>query len=1459
MTRSRAALALLAALLAAALPAAALPAAAEGPITGAVRDGEGKPIAGARVVLSEPVAPWREMAANLAGEVAAPVATGRTDAEGRFDLAAPAGLWRLEATAPGHWPWRGEVAHDGGALEHAPLDLAPDPGLELTVTDAAGRLIAGARVVRQYGGGGAAWRAATGEDGIARLPRAPKQRRLEVGAVAPGFAPARLEVAAGEVSASLRLVPGEAWTIEVRDRLGRPVPGALISTAGTGLALAATGGDGLAEVRLPVAEEVRLLVDSAAGHAAVTVTPPRGAAGRGGSAGGAAGASGDAEATGDGGRRAPSGTAGGGPGGEGRDAADRPGDDHDDEPPGDGEPGDPGAPGDSAPADSGPADPRGAGSGPADPRGADSGPVEPRRIVVSVGPEATLPGRVLAEPERLPLAGAHVWVRSRPDLRATTDARGTFTLPLDPHAPRGTLIVLADAPGHRQEWRQVEAAAEEAVLVLAPQATVSGRVVDAAGEPVAGARLVASSQAGWAGRRPPATDRAVSAADGGFRLSRLDPATVHRLLVEHPRFATAELDLAAPPAGGAREGLEVVLDRGTRAFGVVFGADGAPLAGATAELRPMRGSDSPFRVRSLGRDEPSAPSAASDADGRFVIEHVVPGRFDLHVTAPGHAPLEVPGVEVPEPPEDGDLGSVSLQPGAEIAGRVVDLDGKPLAAVEVKATERNMFAWRSDDGVAATTGADGRFVLRDLAPGTRLDLVLTAPGFVLETVSGVVAPPEQPLLVELTRAATVAGRVVDGFGAGIARARVVVKSVATDLPRLTGGPTSASATAGEDGRFVVEGATPGTMELVAGADDFQTSEPLVLELTSGERREGLRLVLARGGSLVGRVTGPGGEPVADATILATPTAQAGSPFQAAPRHHAQSDHEGRYRIGGLPPGEVQVRAQHPEYAGPVREATIGAGEARLDLELGRGIEVSGRVVDDAGAPVAGAEVSLVADSLLGFQQPVRSGDDGSFRLTGVEPGTWRLAATKDGLAQVDPELRLDVGGPLFDVEVRMTAGGAIVGQVRGLELAELSRLRLFAISQTRGGLPRTGSVDFEGGYRVEGTGPGTWRVMAVFGESEGMASGEVELAPGQQEARLDLDFAGDLVLSGRVTLGGEPLAGAQVGATGGEPAGFGVAHTAADGSFRIGRLGPGHYELMVNAMAEGLVHREEIDLHDHREVRIELEAREVAGRVVDAETGAPVPGAEVRLAPAWAEMLGGSRTRSGDPDGAFRLRRVAAGEYRLRVEKEGYATVSMPLTVGPAGGVDRLEVALTTAAGVLLEVTSASGMPPQRVMVAVLDPAAAAPPADQLTSGAVAGGTFSPGEAGRVRLAALAPGRWRVLVTAPGAAVTAVELTAPGPPVPVLLAAEAAIDVTVRPLADTAGARVRLLAADGRPLLVPSMIAGVQAAWPLPFGRVRLTNVPAGAWTVEVTTADERVWTRPVTAVAGAVVDVVFE
>jgi hypothetical protein len=169
------------------------------------------------------------------------------------------------------------------------------------------------------------------------------------------------------------------------------------------------------------------------------------------------------------------------------------------------------------------------------------------------------------------------------------------------------------------------------------------------------------------------------------------------------------------------------------------------------------------------------------------------------------------------------------------------------------------------------------------------------------------------------------------------------------------------------------------------------------------------------------------------------------------------------------------------------------------------------------------------------------------------------------------------------------------------------------------------------------------------------------------------------------------------------------------------------------------------------------------------------------------------------------------------------------------------------------------GSTPARVMVAALPSGSPAPPADRLSSPAAGGGFFAPGEAGRVHLSGLAAGRWRVHVAAPGWAAAAVDLAAPGPPVPVILAPEAEVAVHVPELSQSPDAgRVRLLAASGEPLLVAGFGA-IHSAWPLRLGRVHLVNVPAGAWTVEVTTVDERVWTRPVTALAGALVEVVIE
>jgi hypothetical protein len=76
-----------------------------------------------------------------------------------------------------------------------------------------------------------------------------------------------------------------------------------------------------------------------------------------------------------------------------------------------------------------------------------------------------------------------------------------------------------------------------------------------------------------------------------------------------------------------------------------------------------------------------------------------------------------------------------------------------------------------------------------------------------------------------------------------------------------------------------------------------------------------------------------------------------------------------------------------------------------------------------------------------------------------------------------------------------------------------------------------------------------------------------------------------------------------------------------------------------------------------------LEAQGIRGTVVDGETGEPVAVAMVVLLDDAGERAARFVT---DPNGAFHFRSVAAGRYRVRIERIGYRDyTSDAIDVGP--------------------------------------------------------------------------------------------------------------------------------------------------------------------------------------------------
>ena len=709
----------------------------------------------------------------------------------------------------------------------------------------------------------------------------------------------------------------------------------------------------------------------------------------------------------------------------------------------------------------------------------------------------------------------------------------------------------------------------------------------------------------------------------------------------------------------------------------------------------------------------------------------------------------------------------------------------------------------------------------------------------------------------LAPAARVTGRVVDAEGEPVAGADVSLSKEGTRMviggSALPGAPVGSAATDAE-GRFTIDGLEAGAMTLEVTARGFLPAQRAGIQVREGEEAAGIEVVLDRGAVVSGRVLDASGLAVDGARLSVVEQGAAG-PMRFG-RGLVISGGDGSYRLEGVEPGQRSVAAEHEDYPRAVRDLEVRPGDNRLDIRLGRGVEVEGLVLDVAGRPVEGAAVELVAAGSFRGGSQATSDAAGAFRFVGVAPGAYRLQGRKPGFATASLPEEVQVGAlPVGGLELRLDAGGAIRGRLVGLTPEEISRARVLALPGTGGSGVRldlaAGRVDYTGEYRIEPLAPGDWTVIAEVSDGGRRAQGRATLAPGTSEAVLDLEFGGGLTLSGRVVKSGAAVPGAMVFARGQDVTASGSSTTTADGAFRIEGLEAGTYELSVAQLESGLSHDETVTLDGDREVTIELPTTRVAGTVVDAADGSPVAGAVVALEPVAPATTGGrifGRGATTDDAGAFAMNDVGDGEHRVTARKDGYEPAEA--TVRVAGDdVEGVRLQLAPSAGLIVEVRGALGAPPAEVQAALLDAGGRA----------VLAGRYETGENGRVRFTSAPAGRFRLLLS-DGSAAAALDVTVPGPPLGVALSPTAELAVTVPALAEArVPATLTITGADGQPLRTLGGFGGVQSEWRSGDGRFVVRGVPAGAWRLTVTTTDARVFQGSATTGPGGRVEVGLE
>jgi len=162
------------------------------------------------------------------------------------------------------------------------------------------------------------------------------------------------------------------------------------------------------------------------------------------------------------------------------------------------------------------------------------------------------------------------------------------------------------------------------------------------------------------------------------------------------------------------------------------------------------------------------------------------------------------------------------------------------------------------------------------------------------------------------------------------------------------------------------------------------------------------------GAVEGVVKRQSGEPISGVTV--TLTTGSASLAEAAGRRMETTDGEGRFSFRSLPQGRYSITVRRDGYlfrrslSGTLDsgEVVVGPGPSltTVAFSLMQGGVISGRILDSAGRPTAGAQVTAArvfyqdGRPVLGPARSITADDRGDYRLFWLEPGEYLVLAEK---------------------------------------------------------------------------------------------------------------------------------------------------------------------------------------------------------------------------------------------------------------------------------------------------------------------------------------------------------------------------------------------------------------------------------------------------------------------------------
>lgn len=613
------------------------------------------------------------------------------------------------------------------------------------------------------------------------------------------------------------------------------------------------------------------------------------------------------------------------------------------------------------------------------------------------------------------------------------------------------------------------------------------------------------------------------------------------------------------------------LPQGVR--GRVLLPTGAPAADVTVMLLESSVGD-PLQIflkNRTGQVSPPLSTAATAADGTFALGLRKPDQaVDLRVVTDAYPEFSQQPIKL-RSEEWYDAGDIRLEQGLVVTGRVLDaatkggIGGATVYLASSHQSHARVATPGRERGTVAQSDPTGFFQFTNAPRLGLVNMVVEAPGYATASLLNQQLKPDAPsdFAVELEPGQPITGVVVDQRGRPVPGAKVVANALSTKAPQTD------SVAADEDGRFAFPSLRTGPYQLIATASQF--AEVRIPMAMTGED---VKIVMATRGSIKLQVLTANQRPVKAYRIslkrsFPNNPMGIGNVIDFPDRNVSPADYPPEFGgdwavVSGLPAGTFRVQILEQNHAKTLSpEFTIaegGSDPVEVTAVLTLGASITGTVIDDRGAPVAGATVT--SDMNAGFaadtgifemfrsmlpekhtSRQTRTDGQGRFRLNQLSFADYMVRVSHpDYCEAVSINLTLSQEGQVVDAGVVQLSRGAIVEGMTLLEGRAVGQVKVVvSLPMTAENLPpaalpgaapgaaptataKPGQPertmfsantlsDGEGRYRLlKRVPPGTYKITASrqsadnpFGALLDMKQTEQQLviAPGQERAEVN--------------------------------------------------------------------------------------------------------------------------------------------------------------------------------------------------------------------------------------------------------------------------------------------------------------------------------------------------------------------